>query len=212
MNEQHCEIKYTLEAGLMAAGEPLSLERLSHLFLETERPTNAELKQALNELAEDYAQRSIELKELASGYCFRVKEFFSPWIARLWAERPARYSRALMETLALIAYRQPITRGEIEKVRGVSVNTSIIKTLQDRAWIRIVGHRDIPGKPSLYATTKEFLDYFSLQSLEDLPPLVEIKDLEQVGEQLEDSMANEISMPVAELLNPTHIAESFEEN
>lgn len=197
------DIKLILEAGMLAAAEPLSAERLQQLFSETERPALSEVKNALVELANDYANRSFELKELASGYCIRVKEEFSPWIGRLWEERPPKYSRALLETLALIAYRQPITRGEIEKVRGVAVNSLIIKTLLDRNWIRIVGQRDVPGKPSLFATTKEFLDYFSLKSLQELPSLAEIKDLEQIGEQLELGELLQSSLPDGESTDVT---------
>ncbi len=160
-----------IEGALMAAGQPISQERLLNLFHEQERPTIEELRTALAELATIYADRSIELKELASGYCFQVRTDLSPWITRLWEERAPRYSRALLETLALIAYRQPVTRAEIEDIRGVSVSSNIMKTLQEREWIRVVGYRDIPGKPALYATTRQFLDYFGLKNLEELPTL-----------------------------------------
>ena len=186
MQTQHIEDnhKLILEAALMSTDEPVTIEQLQQLFLETERPTAAAIKENLIALAQDYADRSIELKELANGYCFRVKQTFSPWLVRLSQERPIRYSRALLETLALIAYRQPITRNEIEKIRGVAVNTSIIKALQERGWIRIVGQRDVPGKPSLYATTRDFLAHFSLNNLAELPPLAEIKEIELSEQQL----------------------------
>jgi segregation and condensation protein B len=170
-----------IEGALMAAGEPLSLDRLLHLFQENEQPTKEEVVAMLAEIAAFYVDRGIQLKELASGYCFQVKSDLSPWISRLWEERPTRYSRALLETLAIIAYRQPVTRAEIEDIRGVSVSSTIMKTLQDREWIRIVGQRDVPGKPSIYATTRQFLDHFNLKNLEGLPPLSEVMAIEALG-------------------------------
>lgn len=161
-----------LEGALMAAGQPVPLERLAHLFPEQERPAASEIRDALTELSSVYTNRAIELKELASGYCFQVRSDLSPWVSRLWDERPPRYSRALLETLALIAYRQPVTRAEIEDIRGVSVSSQIMKTLLEREWVRVVGCRDVPGKPSLYATTKQFLDYFGLKSLDELPEII----------------------------------------
>jgi segregation and condensation protein B len=165
------EIKLILEAVLMASHEPLSLERLQKLFCEGLSPSKNDILTALKALAGDYQGRSIELKELASGYTFRTKESFSPFILKLWGEKPPRYSRALLETLALIAYRQPITRAEIEEVRGVAVSSPIMRQLTEQGWIEVVGHRDLPGKPSLFATTKEFLDGFNLKNLEELPSL-----------------------------------------
>lgn len=173
-----------LEAALMAYGNPLSLERMQSLF-EQPQPSKQQLETALAELQQHYAQRGIELVEVASGYRLQVTASTAPWVARLWEERPQRYSRALMETLALIAYRQPITRGDIEDVRGVVVSSSIIKTLVERDWVKVVGHRDVPGRPALYATTKEFLDYFSLKSLADLPTLAAIKELDELNRRLE---------------------------
>ncbi|MCL4315315.1 MAG: SMC-Scp complex subunit ScpB [Gammaproteobacteria bacterium] len=167
-------IKNILEAALLAAGEPLSDERLLGLFNETERPAREQLREALQQLRGDCAARSIELREVSSGWRIQVRQEFAPWVARLWEERAPRYSRALLETLALIAYRQPITRAEIEEIRGVTIASSIMKTLQEREWIRTVGHREVPGRPALYATTREFLDYFNLRSLEDLPTLAEL--------------------------------------
>lgn len=167
-------IKNILEAALLAAGEPLSEERLLGLFNETERPAREQLREALQQLRDDCASRSLELREVGSGWRVQVKQEFAPWVAKLWEERAPRYSRALLETLALIAYRQPITRAEIEEIRGVTIASSIMKTLQEREWIRIVGHREVPGRPGLYATTREFLDYFNLRGLEELPALAEL--------------------------------------
>ncbi len=178
-------LKHIIEAAMMAAGAPLSIERMQSLFDEGEQPTAAALKQAINELQGDLADRGIECIEVASGYRLQVRPNVAPWVAKLWEEKPQRYSRALLETLVLIAYRQPITRGDIEDVRGVVVSSNIIRTLQEREWIRVVGHRETPGRPALYATTKEFLDYFGLKSLEELPSLTEIKELENISRKLE---------------------------
>lgn len=167
-----------LEAILLAAGRPLTLERLAELFEEYERPEPAHLRAGLAVLGGSCRKRGFELKEVASGYRLQVREQYAPWVGRLWEERPPRYSRAMLETLALIAYRQPITRGEIEEVRGVAVNTQIVKTLLERDWIRVVGYRDVPGRPAMFATTKTFLDYFDLRSLDQLPPLAEVRQLE----------------------------------
>ncbi len=177
--------KQIIEAALLAAGGPLSLDRLLGLFPEEERPERKEVRKLLFDIAADYEGRGIELREVASGFRIQVRKEYAPWVSRLWEERPPRYSRALLETLALIAYRQPITRGEIEEVRGVSVSSNIIKTLTEREWVRVVGHRDVPGKPALYATTREFLDYFNLKSLDELPSLAEIRDLDTINQELE---------------------------
>ncbi|WP_223541126.1 SMC-Scp complex subunit ScpB [Pseudomonas sp. BF-RE-26] len=167
-----------LEAFLLASGKPQSLESLFELFEEGERPEPPVFKKALTILAKSCEGRAFELKEVASGYRLQIREKFAPWVGRLWEERPQRYSRAMLETMALIAYRQPITRGEIEDVRGVAVNSNIVKTLMEREWIRIVGYRDVPGKPAMFATTKAFLDHFNLKNLDDLPPLAELRELE----------------------------------
>ncbi|MBK5530697.1 SMC-Scp complex subunit ScpB [Pseudomonas sp. TH06] len=172
------ELAPLLEAFLLASGKPQSLERLYELFEEGERPEPPVFKKALTLLAKSCDGRAFELKEVSSGYRLQIREKFSPWVGRLWEERPQRYSRALLETIALIAYRQPITRGEIEDVRGVAVNSNIVKTLIEREWIRIVGYRDVPGKPAMFATTKAFLDHFNLKNLEDLPPLAELREME----------------------------------
>lgn len=178
-------LKAILEGALFAAGAPLTLEQLQVLFGEDERPDRPELASTLAELAEDYEGRGIEIVQVAGGYRVQVRASVASWVARLWDEKPARYSRALLETLALIAYRQPITRGEIEEIRGVAVTTQIVKTLTEREWIRVVGHRDVPGRPALYATTRRFLDYFGLRSLNDLPPLSEIRAPDFLGDELD---------------------------
>ena len=177
-------LKQIVEAALLASGRALSLDALQGLFDEKERPDRKALRAVLEELAEEYEGRGIEVAQVASGWRIQVRKACAPWVSRLWEEKPGRYSRALMETLALIAYRQPITRGEIEEIRGVSVSTHIVRTLLEREWVRVVGHRDVPGKPALYATTREFLDYFGLRSLDDLPTLAEIRDLDTINEEL----------------------------
>jgi segregation and condensation protein B len=173
-----------LEGALLAAGRPLTVAQLAELFEEHERPENTAIREALDEVAARCEGRGFELQEVASGFRFQVRQVLSTWVARLWHERPQKYSRALLETLSLIAYRQPITRGEIEEIRGVAVSTNIIKTLHEREWIRVVGHRDVPGRPAMYATTRQFLDYFSLKSLDQLPALAEIRDLETLNAEL----------------------------
>lgn len=179
------KLKQIVEAALLAAGVPLTLDRIQELFLEDERPEKSELREAIAELQSEYQDRGIEIVEVAGGFRINVREAFAPWVSRLWEERAPRYSRALMETLALIAYRQPITRGEIEEIRGVSVSSNIVKTLLEREWVRVVGTRDVPGKPSLYATTREFLNYFGLKSLDELPTLQQIRDLDSINRELE---------------------------
>lgn len=189
------QLPLILEAILFAAGKPLTEQQLLQLFADEERPGLSELRNALFELQKNYTDRGIELICIASGYQFRSKADFAVWISRLWEEKPSKYSRALLETLALIAYRQPITRGEIEEIRGVSISTSIFKTLlDDRGWIRVVGHRDVPGRPGLYATTKQFLDYFGLNSLDQLPPLPEILALSESNVNVEMA-AQQMQLP-----------------
>ena len=173
-----------IEGALLAAGKPMTVPQLADLFDEHERPETSDIREALCSVGERCEGRGFELQEVASGFRFQVRQSLSPWIARLWQERPQRYSRALLETLALIAYRQPITRGEIEEIRGVAVSSNIIKTLHEREWIRVVGHRDVPGRPAMYATTRQFLDYFNLKSLDQLPALAEIRDLETLNAEL----------------------------
>jgi len=178
-----------LEGALLAAGRTLSLNQIEALFTEFERPPREQIVAALEEIGNGCAARGFELKEVASGYRFQVRQELAEWVSRLWEEKPKRYSRAMLETLALIAYRQPLTRGDIEQVRGVAVSSDIIKSLQEREWVRIVGHRDVPGKPALYATTRQFLDYFNLKSLDELPPLSELKDFAQLDPELELALA-----------------------
>ena len=173
-----------VEAALLAASQPLTLQQLHGLFPLDEPAPDGSIEQALDTLREQCADRGVELVELASGFRYQVKAEVHQWVARLWSERQTKYTRATLETLALIAYRQPITRGEIEQVRGVAVNSNIIKALEEREWIRVVGHRDVPGKPELLATTKGFLDYFGLKRLEELPPLSELKDIGDLEPQL----------------------------
>ncbi|UCC56464.1 MAG: SMC-Scp complex subunit ScpB [Gammaproteobacteria bacterium] len=179
------KLKQIAEAVLLAAGRPLTLDQLLAMFPEAERPERADMRKALSALEADFESRGIQLVQVASGYRVQVREEMQPWVSRLWEEKPSRYSRALLETLALIAYRQPITRGEIEEVRGVSVSTSIMRTLLEREWVRAVGHRDVPGHPAMYGTTRQFLDYFNLKSLDELPTLAELRDLSTIGAELE---------------------------
>ncbi|MGR6035111.1 MAG: SMC-Scp complex subunit ScpB [Candidatus Nitrosoglobus sp.] len=176
MNEL-CSLKNIIEAALLAADRPLSIDQLCNLFDEEMQPPRDQVCSVLEELAADWESRAIELKEIHSGYRFQVRRELAPWISRLWEEKPSRYSRAFLETLALIAYRQPITRAEVEEIRGVSVSSSIMKTLQEREWVKVLGRREIPGRPALYGTTRKFLDQFNLKSLDELPPLAEIKAL-----------------------------------
>jgi segregation and condensation protein B len=182
MNDQY--VKNVVEAALLAAGRPLPIDELVSVFDERDGSNPDEVKRAIAALVADYETRGLELLEVASGYRIQIRPSVAPPVARLWQGRPAKYSRALLETLALVAYRQPITRGEIEQIRGVAVNPNIIKTLHERNWIRVVGHRDVPGKPELLGTTREFLDYFSLKKLDDLPTLAQLKELEDLRVQL----------------------------
>jgi segregation and condensation protein B len=173
-----------IEGALMAAGKPLSVAQIIDLFDEQDRPETTEIREALKEVAERCDGRGFELTEVASGFRYQVRQSLSTWVARLWHERPQKYSRAMLETLSLIAYRQPITRGEIEEIRGVAVSSNIIKTLHEREWVRVVGHRDVPGRPAMYATTKLFLDYFNLKTLDQLPALAEIRDFDTLTAEL----------------------------
>lgn len=188
-----------VEAALMAANQPLTLAQLHGLFSLDEPAPDGSVEQALETLREQCEDRGVELVELASGFRFQVKADVHPWVARLWTERQTKYTRATLETLALIAYRQPITRGEIEQVRGVAVSSNIIKALEEREWIRVVGHRDVPGKPALFGTTKGFLDYFGLKRLDELPPLSELKDIGELEPQLQFEPEAPASLPVGNL-------------
>jgi segregation and condensation protein B len=201
------KLKNIVESALLAAGRPMSIEQLLNLFPENEAPERQVVRDALAALEADYTERGIQLREVASGWRIQVREEMSAWLSRLWQDRPARYSRALLETLALIAYRQPITRGEIEDIRGVSVSSNIMRTLMERGWVRIVGHRDVPGRPGMYATTREFLDYFGLKRLEDLPPLAEIRDLDSINVELDLGLG----LPESAAEPPQEEAEAYEE-
>lgn len=183
MDEQ--KIKNVVEAAMFAAGRPMSMNEILRLYSEDERPDRETMREIIGALKLEYEGRGIELVEVASGYRIQVKQNMGEWLGRLTEKRPPRYSRALMETLALIAYRQPITRGDIEDVRGVSVSTNIIRTLLERGWVRIVGHRDVPGRPAMFGTAKEFLDYFNLKTLDELPSLAEIQDIDSVNAELD---------------------------
>jgi segregation and condensation protein B len=185
------KVKNIVEGALLAAAKPLSLNQLDDLFdladraAHHERPSREQIRQALKDLEEDYQNRGIELKQVGSGFRVQVRQDYEAWIGRLWQEKAPRYSRALLETLAIIVYRQPITRGEIEEIRGVAVSTNITRTLQEREWVKVVGHRDVPGKPAMFGTTKEFLDYFNLKSLDELPTLAELKNLDSFHPELD---------------------------
>ena len=211
MNE--LEMKYQFEAALLAAGRPLTAQYLAELFDERERPSVEQVINALQSLQQDYQERGIELVEVSSGWRIQIRNHCIDFVSRLWQERPSRYSRALLETLALIAYRQPITRGEIEEIRGVAVSSTIMRTLHDRNWIRVVGHREVPGRPELLATTKDFLDYFGLKSLDELPTLAELKDVETIGVQLELNTAEvspELNAEANEASSAQEVSESAE--
>ena len=179
------QLKPILEALFAAADRPLSISQIFDLFSgDVDHPGRDDIKMVIDEIAEQYQHSGLELKQVASGFRLQVKPAYELWISRLWDQKPPRYSRALMETLALIAYRQPITRGEIEDIRGVSVSSNIIKTLQEREWVKPLGHKDTPGKPTLYGTTRTFLDYFNIKSLNELPTLAEIRDLDHYAPEL----------------------------
>ena len=179
------QLKIVTEAALLAAGRPLSVDKLQALFSHKDAPTRQDIRAAIMDLQADFAERGIELVEVASGFRTQIRSSMTHQLEKLWEERPPRYSRALLETLSIIVYRQPVTRGEIEDIRGVAVSTNIIRTLLERNWIRVVGHRDVPGKPAMFGTTREFLDYFGLKKLDDLPPLSELKDFDNLNIQLD---------------------------
>ena len=199
------QIKYFVEAALLAAGRPMTIAQLQGLFDADAAPEKSQLRQAINMLAEDYEDRGLTVKEVASGFRIQIDGSMVDRLQKLWEERPPRYSRALFETLALIAYRQPMTRGEIEEIRGVTVSSNIMRSLLERDWVRVVGHRDVPGRPEMFGTTKQFLDYFGLKSLDELPPLADLADWESLRVQLnlpavdEDEAAGE--RPVADVTN-----------
>ena len=197
------EIKHFIESALLAAGRPLSIDQLQNLFDNTSAPEKSQIRQVISTLLEEYEDRGITIKEVASGFRIQVKAGMAERLHKLWEERPPRYSRAFFETLALIAYRQPVTRGDIEEIRGVSVSTNIIRSLQEREWIRVVGHRDVPGRPAMFGTTKLFLDYFGLKKLDDLPPLADLSDWETLRVQLNLPAVeeDEVELETAEVTN-----------
>jgi segregation and condensation protein B len=206
------ELMRIVEAALFSAGQTLSIDRLMDLFPYDKHPGKDAIEEALNDLQEQYLENtSLELKQVSSGFRFQVRDDYSSWVAKLFEERPARYSRATLETLSLIAYRQPITRAEIEEVRGVGVSSQIIKTMVERDWIRVIGHRDVPGKPALYATTKGFLDYFNLKSLTELPPLADLRDIDAINAELDLHIPTVPSIPVAESDDENDVAEISDE-
>ncbi len=186
----HTEMKNIIEVVLMVSSRPLSIAAMRALFRKEgiPEPEISEVRSAIEALRQDYEQRGVELVEVAGGFRFQARNDYASWVNHLFVERPSRYSRALLETLAIIAYRQPVTRSEIEEIRGVSVGSNIIRTLRERDWIKHVGHRDVPGHPALFATTKSFLDYFNLKRLSDLPPLAGIRDIDSVGADLFEGM------------------------
>ena len=205
MDEQ--KLKNIIEAILMSAGKPLTAEKITGYFEDDPRPSISDVRKQIKALIAECDGRGIELVEVATGYRYQGREEYGPWVAKLWEVKPQRYSRALLETLALIAYRQPVTRADIEEVRGVSVSTNIMKTLMEREWVQIVGHRDAPGRPAMYATTKQFLDYFNLKSLDQLPTLAEMKDLSK----LEPELALEGSTPDNDNVTDVQKNESVDE-
>lgn len=210
------EIKHFIEAALLAAGRPMSIDQLQKLFDGRMAPEKSEIREAIATLVEEYESRGITIGEVASGFRVQVKASMADQLQKLWEDRPPRYSRAMFETLALIAYRQPITRGEIEEVRGVSVSANIVRTILERDWVRIVGHRDVPGRPEMFGTTKLFLDYFGLKQLDDLPPLADLSDWESLRVQLnlpeveEDTSEQQPEIPELPVLYP-EIGENTDE-
>lgn len=184
MSEEISELKNIIEGALFIAGEPLTIDKILTLFPENSQPDREDIRAALKVLQDEYAERGVELKQIDKGYRFQSREKYSDWLGRLYQEKPPRYSRAVLETLAIIAYRQPVTRGDIEEIRGVSVSSDIIRQLLEREWIRQVGQRDVPGKPALYGTTRAFLEYFSLKGLNELPTLAELRDLDEISKEL----------------------------
>tara|TARA_B100001173_G_scaffold209676_1_gene180920 strand:- start:86 stop:691 length:606 start_codon:yes stop_codon:yes gene_type:complete len=197
------KISQVIEAVLLSASRPIDVQEIKRVFPEDEKPTREEIRQALKEIEEQCKDRGVELKKVSSGYRLQVRQSLSSYVAKLWEERPQRFSKATLETLALIAYRQPITRGEIEEIRGVTIGTQLMRGLMERGWVKIVGQRDVPGRPSLYSTTKEFLDYFGLQHLRELPELPELPDLQSLDMELpleaDNSSTDKEEMPVQSL-------------
>lgn len=209
MSEPNTELKNIIEAALLVAGQPLTIDKMLTMFPAESAPTREEIRDAISQLEEEYAERVVELKQIDRSWRIQTRDKYASWITRLAEERPTRYSRALLETLAIIAYRQPVTRGDIEDVRGVSVSTDIIKTLVGREWIRQVGIRNVPGRPALYGTTREFLEHFNLKSLEELPPLSALRDLDVISNELNLRLDLE---PGAETSSPAAMSAPDEES
>ncbi|MHB8454435.1 MAG: SMC-Scp complex subunit ScpB [Acidiferrobacterales bacterium] len=203
MTDVNTELRNILEAALLVAGQPLTIDRMMSLFPEGSRPTREDLRAALAELEREYTDRPLELRQIDNGYRLQTRQKYGEWIARLSEERPVRYSRALLETLAIIVYRQPVTRAEIEEIRGVAVSSEIIKTLLGREWVRQVGQRDVPGRPALYGTARGFLEHFNLKSLDELPPLAELRDIETISAELNLSLPMDSSAPASGVNAPT---------
>lgn len=201
-------MKKIVEAVLFAAAKPMSIAQLQALFDELEKPAQMDIETALFALQKESAKRSVRLVEVASGWHFQVAQEYSPWVSKLWEEKPPRYSRATLETLALVAYRQPITRGEIEDIRGVAVSSQIIKTLTERNWIKVIGHKDVPGRPAMYATTREFLDYFNLRSLDQLPTLAQLRDFDSVSQSVDALLDEKIENTLNDA-EPSALAEEY---
>ena len=208
MSENELDLAPIIEATLLASSQPLTVAQLYGIFGDTP-PRAGTIEQALTELKLDCATRGIELVEVASGFRFQVKTAIHPYVAKLWTERQSKYTRATLETLALIAYRQPITRGEIEQIRGVSVSSTMIKSLEEREWIRVLGHRDVPGRPELFGTTKTFLDYFGLKSLDQLPPLAELKEYPELEPQLSFDISEPITAHISAAADSTEETQEF---
>jgi segregation and condensation protein B len=197
------KLSQVIEAVLLSASRPIDVQEIERVFPEDEKPTREEIRRALQDIEEQCKDRGVELKKVSSGYRLQVRQTLSSYVAKLWEERPQRFSKATLETLALIAYRQPITRGEIEEIRGVTIGTQLMRGLMERGWVKIVGQRDVPGRPSLYSTTKEFLDYFGLQHLRELPDLPDLPDLQSLDMELpletDSSSVDKEEMPVQSL-------------
>jgi segregation and condensation protein B len=202
MTKRPSELKNIIEAALLVAGQPLTVDRMAAMFPEDTRPTREEIRAVLKLLEDEYGGRGFELKHVDRAYRLQTRDKYSPWLGKLVEERPARYSRAALETLAIIAYRQPVTRGDIEDIRGVAVSTDIIRSLLDRDWVREVGRREVPGRPALYGTTRGFLEYFNLGKLDDLPPLSELRDIGAIGAELDQRAVAGGQMPLLDRPEP----------
>ncbi len=209
--EDSTPLKNIVEAALLAANETITIDRILSLFPDDARPAREEIRAALDALRDDYSDRGVELTQIENAFRFQARAEYAPWLRKLWEGRPPRYSRALLETLAIIAYRQPVTRGEIEEIRGVSVSSETIKTLLERDWVRQVGQRDVPGKPALYGTTRAFLEHFNLRALSELPPLAEIRDIETIAAELNPTLVPDGSGPETDGATPETPAPAADE-